>query len=400
MIVVKHMQRNTLDEIQLARAFAILAVLTVHASSSGVTYLETDSLLFPVYNFLNIAGKLGTPTFIMLSSFVLFYNYFPRDITWRLMRRFYVKRLKFILIPYVVFSIVYFVIKMFVYYDYPSIPFAINRFLTLLALGKAHTHLYFVFISVQFYLLFPLLLIAFRKLRFLRKHAIWIGLVLQWTWVVLNNNYFEFPWKGSISLSYLSFYFLGAFLGIYYNDIKHKWTQPLFKERIIIPISIGYGVLVILYTGYMYLVRIGVFTAISSNLPEFVTNYIGEFTWATHALFAGVLLFYIAHIADQSFQPRTKFVFMEIGATSFGIYLIHPLFLMIFRQIIQSGSPIIYHTWQVITFIFVGLLSWFAVRFAFRYIPFYWILFGKMDQPRMPKNPEKEGNINGYKKYS
>ncbi|MBT2216058.1 acyltransferase [Virgibacillus dakarensis] len=398
---VNHLRKRTLEEIQLARAFAILAVLTVHASSSGVTNIEPDSFLFPVYNFLNIAGKLGTPTFIMLSSFVLFYNYYPRETNWGLIKRFYVKRLKFILIPYFIFSLLYFVIKMAVYYDYPSISFAINRFLTLLALGKAHTHLYFVFISVQFYVLFPLLLIAFKKLGFLRKHAIWIGLLLQWTWVVLNNNYFHIPWKGSVSLSYISFYFMGAFLGIYYNDLKAKWKQPLFRERIIIPLSLGYGVLVFLYTGYMYLTRIGVFTTIANYLPGFVTNYIGEFTWATHALFAGVFLFYLAHLANQTFQSRTKFVFMEIGATSFGIYLIHPLFLMVFRQVVSSGSPIVFHSWQVVTFILVGVLSWFAVRFSYRFIPYYWVLFGKMDQLKFEKNPRQgESNGHGYKKYS
>ncbi len=398
---VNQLRKNTLDEIQLARAFAILAVLAVHGSSSGVTNVEPDSVLFLIYNFLNIAGKLGTPTFIMLSSFVLFYNYYPRETNWGLMKRFYGKRLKFILIPYFVFSLLYFVIKMVVYYDYPSISFAINRFITLLALGKAHTHLYFVFISVQFYLLFPLFLIAFKKLTFLRKHAIWIGLLLQWGWVILNNNYFHIPWKGSISLSYLSFYFMGAFLGIYYNDLKAKWKQPLFKERIIIPLTLGYGIMVFLYTGYMYLSRIGVFTTIGNYLPGFVSSYIGEFTWATHALFAGVFLFYLAHLANQTFQLRTKMVFMEIGATSFGIYLIHPLFLMVFRQLVNSGSPIIYHGWQVITFILVGLLSWLAVRVTYRFIPFYWVLFGKMNLQKLFKIPKQKGsNIHEYQNYS
>ena len=142
-----NIKRKSLNEIQLARAFAILAVITVHSTSSGVTNIEPDSFLFPIYNFLNIAGKLGTPTFIMLSSFVLFYNYYPRETNWSLMRKFYIKRLKFILVPYILFSAIYFAIKWYIYYDYPSLTFALNKFLTLLALGKAHPHLYFVFID-------------------------------------------------------------------------------------------------------------------------------------------------------------------------------------------------------------------------------------------------------------
>ncbi|AVR00518.1 hypothetical protein OBCHQ24_16395 [Oceanobacillus iheyensis] len=386
---MQRLQRRALDEIQLARAFAILAVLTVHSSSSGVTSIETDSILFPVYNFLNIAGKLGTPTFIMLSSFVLFYNYYPRQINGGLIKRFYTKRLKYILIPYILFSILYFVIKMYVYYDYPSISYAIQRFLTLLAVGKAHTHLYFVFISVQLYILFPLLLYLFKKIHFLRKHAIWIGLVLQWGWVVLNNHYFHIEWKGSVSFSYLSFYFIGAYLGIYYDDIKASFNKKYIKDRILIPLCIGYGVLLILYTGYMYTVRIGVFPSIAVNMPEIITKYIGEFTWATHALFAGILLFYLAHLANRVFKPITKQFFMEIGATSFGIYLIHPLFLMVFRQLVSSGSPLVYHGWQIITFILVGLLSWLVVRLTSTYIPFSWMVFGKMPQPHATKKVEE-----------
>ncbi|WP_067728639.1 acyltransferase [Oceanobacillus damuensis] len=381
-------KRNSLDEIQLARAFAIIAVMVVHSSSSGVTSTEPDSLLFPIYNFLNIAGKLGTPTFIMLSSFVLFYNYYPRETSWDLMKRFYTKRLKYILIPYILFSAIYFVLKWYVYYDYPTIGAAFSRFVELTALGKAHPHLYFVFISVQLYILFPLLLIMFKKSPFLRKNAIWIGILLQWLWVILNKNYFHITLKGSISLSYLSFYFIGAYLGIYYNEIRAKMKDPLFKDKVIIPLFISYGAIVILYTGYMYLVRIGAFATVAPFLPDTVNSYLSEFTWAMHALIAGQVLFYLSHIANKKFTPRMKMIFMEIGATSFGIYLIHPLFLMLFRAIYDSGTPLIYHGWQILTFILIGICSWVVVRFTARYIPQYWIIFGKM--PPMEKFPVKK----------
>ncbi|MFC4402951.1 acyltransferase [Gracilibacillus xinjiangensis] len=386
-IKMNPIKRNSLDEIQLARAFAIIAVLLVHSSSSGITAVEPSSILYPIYNFFNIAGKLGTPTFIMLSSFVLFYNYYPRATTWDLMKRFYVKRLKFILVPYLVFSALYFCIKWYIYYDYPTIGDAFARFAELTALGKAHPHLYFVFISVQLYILFPLLLLLFKKSSFLRKNAIWIGLLLQWGWVILNKNYFGIVMKGSISLSYLSFYFVGAYLGIYYNEIRAKMKNILYKDKIILPIFVGYGIMVVLYTGYMYLVRIGVYSSIVPYLPPTVNSYIAEFTWATHALLAGLVLFYIAHIANKKFSTRTKLLFMEIGATSFGIYLIHPLLLMGFRAIYNSGSPLLYHGWQLVTLILITVLSWAIVRFTTRFIPQYWMIFGQM-QP-MQRNEKK-----------
>lgn len=373
-------KRRSLDEIQLARAFAIIAVLIVHTSSSGVTNLPPDTSLFPVYNFLNIAGKLGTPTFIMLSSFVLFYNYYPRQITGTLIKKFYQKRIKFILIPYILFSILYFGIKWYIYYDYPTLMDAFYKFITLLALGKAHPHLYFVFISVQLYILFPLLLILFKRFTFLRRNALWIGLLIQWVWVYLNKNYFGITLKGSISLSYMSFYFVGAYLGIYYEEIRTNMKNRAYKDKILLPIFIAYGALVILYTGYMYLVRINVYGTVAKHLPEFVNQYLAEFTWATHALLAGLVLFYLSHLANKRFSTNTKTFFMEIGATSFGIYLIHPMILMALRAFLPTGSPLFYTAWQIAAFFIMFFISWAIVRFTFMYVPHYWVIFGKLPE--------------------
>ncbi len=371
-------QRLSLDEIQLARAFAIIAVLLVHSTSIGVTSVQTDSLLFPIYNFFNVAGKLGTPTFIMLSSFVLFYNYYPRKTDMNLFKNFYMKRLKYILIPYLIFSALYFGVKWFAYYDYPSIGVALNKFLYLVALGKAHPHLYFVFISVQLYLLFPFFMLLFKKFKPLRKHAFWIGIAIQWIWVYLNKEYFHITLKGSISLSYMSFYFVGAYLGIYYHELRDKMKDQLIRFKTLAFVFTTYGALVVLYTGYMYLVRIGAIQMVSKNLPSIANQYLGEFVWATHALFAGLGLFLLAHWAEKTFQPSRKRLFMEIGATSFGIYLIHPLFLMIMRYFVQGGSPLVFNGWQLITFIVISILSWVVVRITYKIIPRYWIIFGKM----------------------
>lgn len=374
-----NIKRHSLDEIQIARAFAIIAVLAVHSSSTGVTSVPHDSMLFPIYNFFNIAGKLGTPTFIFLSSFILFYNYYPRETSWSFMKNFYIKRIKFILIPYLLFSAIYFAIKWYAYYDYPSLAAAALRFLELVSMGKAHPHLYFVFISVQFYLLFPLLLILFKKVSFVRKHAIWLGILLQWIWVILNKYYFGITIKGSISLSYLSFYFMGAYLGIYYNDIREKMRHTAYRVKRLVPIFIGYVTMVILYTGYMYLARTGAWQTISTKLPQLVNSYIAEFTWAFHALFAALVIFYCAHVANKRFSPRLKTLFMEIGATSFGIYLIHPLFLLVARAIYSSGPPLLFHGWQIFTFFAISILSWAIVRLVYYYVPYEWVIFGKMD---------------------
>lgn len=384
------MKKRNLDEVQLARAFAIIAVLIVHSSSEGVTNIPIDSSLFPIYNFFNIAGKLGTPTFIMLSSFVLFYNYYSREATVELFKNFYIKRLKFILVPYFVFSVIYFLGKWYLYRYYAT-PFeALEVFIEQLAIGKVYPHLYFVFISVQFYLMFPFFMLLFKKSAFLRKNSIWIGLVIQWAWVFLNREYFQVTYKGSISLSYMSFYFVGAFLGIYYDQILEKMKSIAFRLKVMIPVILGYLALVIMYTGYMYLVRTGQYTEIGSKMPNWVNVNIAEFTWATHALFAGLVLFFLAYLLKDRISGKTKTFFMEIGATSFGIYLIHPGFLLVFRNIVPGSTPLVFHTWQLFTFFAISIISWAVVRLTFKWASYYWVFFGKLPPFKVIKEEREQ----------
>lgn len=67
--------------------------------------------------FFNIFFKYGTPTFILLSSFVLFYNYGGRDkLEPAVLGKFYRNRLLYVIIPYIVASIGYFLMQHMMYY--------------------------------------------------------------------------------------------------------------------------------------------------------------------------------------------------------------------------------------------------------------------------------------------
>ena len=212
--------RKNLKEIQIARAFAILAVLCVHGFSNAITNLDNSSMFYPVYNLLNSVGKLGTPTFIMLSSFILFYTYYQYPINKQFIWRFFKKRIKFILVPYMFFSLFYFLFKWF-YIDeisYTSFSAVLEKLQFYLVYGKAHPHLYFVIISIQFYLFFPLMLWIIKKSHFVRKYAIIIGIFIQAIWIFMNRQYFQVEFKGSVALSYATFYFL-LFRGLYRGSL-------------------------------------------------------------------------------------------------------------------------------------------------------------------------------------
>ena len=103
-------RRAKLYELDLVRAIAIIGVLMVH-STSAATVTMLDSSSYGLYNFLNNFFRIGTTTFILLSSFVLFYNYYPQPLTAQRFKKFYRNRLSYIVIPYVLISGLYFTVK-------------------------------------------------------------------------------------------------------------------------------------------------------------------------------------------------------------------------------------------------------------------------------------------------
>ncbi|ANU10092.1 acyltransferase [Planococcus antarcticus DSM 14505] len=365
---MKPLARKHLDEVQYARVLALFGVFAVHSSSTGVVGTNPESFTFIIYNFFNIAGKIGTPVFIFLSSFVLFYTYYHRELTASLFQKFYKKRLLYILVPYVVFSAFYFLFKAYLNKNFTDIPVMLEEFLRDLATGKAHNHLYFVFVSVQFYLMFPILLYLFKKFAFIRRYAIPIGFIIQWAWVLLNSAYLQVPAKGSVALTYFMFYFFGAFLGVYYEKVA-AWIGNWRKVWPAIALIVaGYFYMIYFYVSVYYDIRTGQWSGNSKWI---------EFGWSMHALFAAAVIFIFVHFLETWNLPRIKKFMLEIGAVSFGMYLIHPFFLMILRMYVSGGEPLIFHSWQLITLLVTFFSSWLIVRLFYDFVPNSWIFFGQ-----------------------
>lgn len=74
----------------------------------------------------------------------------------------------------------------------------------------------------------------------------------------------------------------------------------------------------------------------------------------------------------------TKKLLTELGTVSFGMYLIHPFFLMFLRMAMPAGGePLVFHSWQVATFLIAFFGSWLTVRIFYEFVPHSWIVFGK-----------------------
>lgn len=173
-------QKERIPQLDVFRAIAIIAVIAIHATSR--TLAETlDTSLFHPFLFINKFSQFAVPSFVFLSGFVLFYNYIDRPLGGKTLAKFYSRRLIYIIVPYLVFSVLYFILKMTAGHTW-GMPLneQAAKFGKYLWTGTAYTHLYYIIIIIQFYVLFPLMLWCLQKVRRLAAWAPLIGLALQW----------------------------------------------------------------------------------------------------------------------------------------------------------------------------------------------------------------------------
>lgn len=386
-------KKERVPELNIIRAICILGVITVHATSYATVQL-TDSSYFVLYNFFNIFMKFGTPTFIAMSAFVLFYNYSDRPLSRVMIVGFYKKRLMYILLPYFLFSLFYFSITQVIIgstLNGELIASFINRLLT----GKAYTHLYFVFINVQFYLLFPFLLLLFQRYPSTRKWAIVSGIAIQWLFILGNKYQFHVTSRGSWCFTYFSYYMLGAWLGMNYSKIKAKIMDITLKN------SEGHKESGILMRG---LWAIWLCSGISHSIVWYQSRLYGSvFNSLTYDLLYSIFAFtslpVLMHAASMLLRKQ-KLSFLcqplnRLGSLSFGVYLIHPFFLLLYRQL----SPVIstarlLHLWYIGGFIVALFCSWIVVGLAARYSPYAWMIFGNLPKLKKESNQRRSDRNN------
>jgi len=378
-------RRTKLNEIDIVRGIAIIGVLMVHSTSFATVDMK-EATLYGVYNFLNIFFKIGTTSFIMLSSFVLFYNYYPQPLTLQRFKKFYRNRLMYILVPYLIFSAVYFLLRWYqngyawdLVQMWPSFWDKVSK-------GQAYTHLYFVFISIQLYLLFPILLFLMKKFKWLAASAVLVGVALQWAFFLYNREYWQVANRGSWSPTYFGQYFLGAWLGIYFDRVK-SWLiitkENVTKSKVAVWIALwaawlasGIAYVYIFYNARLHGTR--------------YHNALYDGLWDIYTMLTPLVLIQIAFLIGG--QMKTSFWvgrLRHLGIVSFGVYLVHPLILLVYRMYKPaSGGTMVYHAWYAGGFLLALLISWVAVTALSRLTGWSWLLFGSV--PNQLKAADKE----------
>jgi surface polysaccharide O-acyltransferase-like enzyme len=357
-------KKSKIFELDLVRAFAILAVLIIHCTASGTMDQATGSAAQFAYITINKLCNFAVPVFLMISGLVLFYRYFdswqPGDAL-----RFYRKRLQFIVVPYFFWSIAYYSYNVWMYLG-GAADWNWADFFDQLLWGDAEYHLYFIAMIVQFYALLPLMIVLARRFAGFARHLFLIGLVIQAAGFSYDRWIGEIPHLSHLCLEYFAIFCLGGQIGMNYKAFA-DWLGR----------NIGWvawmsGALGCTLAGAFQLEAVGV----DFNQIWFALLFNG------YAIFAGFALIQLCRriLRASPQHERLPKLLTSIGAASFGIYFIHPLLLDLWRLLVYPvPGTVAYHFANTAAFLVIlcipwGLVLWLRQRGVGRYA---WVVFGK-----------------------
>ncbi|EPG2064194.1 acyltransferase family protein, partial [Acinetobacter baumannii] len=198
-----------LSIIQIRSAACILVLLT-HVSA--VFYIN-DSSEFQnsLITYINQFSRFGTPLFCVITGF-LFAKYFFDNLN---TKYFYSSRFKKILVPYMLWSIMY----LFIVYFFSKTLFIKFTYepLTSFLSGKIFYHLYFMSTILQFCLIFPLICLL-RKVHIILITTIAL-LINTFSLIYLYKSDLYFISERAFVLNWI-FYFCFGILFFKYKNLK------------------------------------------------------------------------------------------------------------------------------------------------------------------------------------
>lgn len=345
--------------IYFIRLFAMLMVVFVHVTAQYRHLFDISTVQHRLYHFFNNFVRVEAGMFVMIIGIVFFYNYRNRPFTIDVLLAYWKKRVVYILIPYVVWSLIY-EVEAFYYQDRMLVLREVG--LRLLN-GESKYQLYFIFIVVQFYLIFPLLIIVIRRFPLLKKYLWLIGLVIEFI-------YFKSSFRDIVQvpffLQFISPFLLGGWIGLYYEEIiekLRKWKMGLA--------GIGF---VLAGSTYVWIRYENAFIE-AINIPLDLYKSLG-----IAFLFLGSLyFFYFSEYLVKASSDKTIHRLRSVAYYSFGYYLMHPLVMFQVMKFIPTRiMPIPWHVTIFLQYLLTVVLCYFIIWSFHRFVPFASFIFGKL----------------------
>jgi peptidoglycan/LPS O-acetylase OafA/YrhL len=304
-------------ELDVVRPVASLLVIVTHAMQM---FASTGSIF---YGAIVLESEASRHVFFFVAALVLTYQAYrqPRWSPWHLWRR----RALIIVVPYAIWVLIYWAVGLAGLrgdtIPGPSASMLLNLKSAGMQLITGPGHLYFVFVLMQFYLVFPLLLALLNRAR--RWHWLILGVSLAVQLVVtVALHYHHWTWSPWYDLgstrqlsSYVFYLVAGAITGAHLPAVRawvwrHRWPVLAAAAALVLAVE----------AWYVLAVRSGQSATRTSDpfSPEAIALYVGTLAllWLAGAWWANR-----SHSGWPSRLVRTT------SDNSYGVYLSHIMFL-------------------------------------------------------------------------
>ena len=293
-------------QVDILRLLTFAAVIAVHTvANTGVSSWRVSAGLLMLLQF-------GREIFFTLTAFVLVYAAAKRPIP---ARPFWRKRFALVLIPYVAWSAIYELIRVPTGHLWSWSHFGLD-----LLNGTAEYHLYFLLVTMQLYLVFPLLL------KFVRRTADHAGAVLAvvsvinlaWLavlqYVPMTSGWQAWLYARAYELlpTYAMYVLAGAYAAVHYDRIQAYVER---HQRQLLAVA-----------GISALVAVGAYLLQLPYMPDFQAGSVLQPAMTASCVAAVIVIYLIGNRWASGLRRGLRLV--AIGSEiSFGVYLAHPLVL-------------------------------------------------------------------------
>lgn len=366
---VAQQKTNYYPEINYLRGFAILSAISVHVSGNFAE-MTNINLLTVLYMAINALSCVAVPAFVFISGFVLYNSY---NVNFQI-GHFYLKRFKYILPPYFIFSILYSIYDSKIHHLMiinKPLNLNLSDFVIKLLTGGAYYHLWFFALIIQLYILYPVIV----KIYIYFENKNWVSVFLLLAFIfgiaydILLKNHILFSTNIKF-ISYLFYFIFGMFTRSNYEFIKMKSFSKNNYLCIFIFLLLGTFLTIVdsAKEHFFY------------NLFSFGPGY--EQIWKVFDIVVSRLYFTIIfigllYISIFLFKSNRLQIFDKLGSYSFQIYLVHAILLNLIVLLLSK----IGFTWNNLlfypcVFVLTLILSLFSVK-TFEQIPYGKYIFGK-----------------------
>jgi peptidoglycan/LPS O-acetylase OafA/YrhL len=339
------MTKDHLREIDYFRVFGLVSIVIIHSINFFLLVSETDTLEYTLQEISVNLLRYGRYIFMFATGMVLFYSYRDRDLN---TEHFYKRRLHNLVIPYALWTAIYlFISRGSGLVEWSGAAGFFTVWCKNLLSGDAYYHLYYIVVTIQFYLLLPFFLVLLKP----QRPRLWalIILISGFSLYMVYHHIFEIrgqsilelvagtPWAGitgwvmqynnRLLFSYLPFFLLGGLAGLYLEQFR-DWIRK-----------------------YQYLMGLGLLLCVAVVVGQYFYFYrhLGQAWLLTVSIFKPSIYLYslmvIAVLFRLSLFLKSRGALQGLtsilSANSLGIYILHPavLFLLHTFYYFLQGNP-------------------------------------------------------------